>query len=116
MSDLIALRLPPDLLAEIRETAAARNYLSIQEYLRDAVRRDLERYHQAKAELDAIITSAKKVTPRHMTRAERDKLARTYSKELAQYEKETLGTLKPVDGFAQHEHFLAWRKSKGLRD
>ncbi len=114
MTDLVAVRMQPEFLSQVRVVATAQGFLSVQEYVREVVRRDL--YQHYKRELDAIIASAKGKKTKELTRAERDDLARRFMREKEQYEKETAHVAKPADAFARYQKFDEWRKSKGLRD
>ena len=114
MTDLIAVRMTPEFLAQTRTVASAQGFLSVQEYVREAVRRDIYQHH--KTWLDALVQSAKGKKIKELTPAQRDDLARRFMREKEQYEKETTHVAKPADAFAQHMMFEEWRKSKGLKD
>jgi|GEM_PF-4735594 len=76
MNTIVNVRMDGEMLSKTEKVAKEQGYLSVQEYMREAVRKDIEQYNRLKAELDAIIDSAKKVKPRYLTREERDALAK----------------------------------------
>jgi Arc/MetJ-type ribon-helix-helix transcriptional regulator len=77
MNTMISVRMSAEMLEQTERVAKVRGYLSTQEYVRETVRQDIERYNEIKAGLDAIVKSAQKVKPRTLTREERDALAMT---------------------------------------
>jgi hypothetical protein len=112
---LISLRISKDLLKESEAMAKVAGFSNTQEFIRDAIRKQVEERRQRiiedvgrlygsakrgteltpaardelarqvvedyavlKRKLDAMVASAKKVKPRSMTPAERDRLAREF--------------------------------------
>ena len=75
MNSMVNVRMPPELLAQTETVAKERGYLTVQEYVREAVRQDIERYRRLRRELDAIVASAKGVKARKLTVRERERLA-----------------------------------------
>ena len=69
MADMIAVRMTPEFLGQVRTVANAQGYLSVQEYVRDAVRRDIYRHH--KTWLDALVKGAKGKKTRQLTPEDR---------------------------------------------
>lgn len=91
MNTIMNVRMSPELLTQAETVAKARGYLTTQEYVREAIRQDVEKYLRIKRELDAIIDSAKGVIPKKLTREERDALARaSFSRKLTPTEKKAL--------------------------
>lgn len=93
MNTMLSVRMSPEMMSQTEIVAKERGYLSVQEYIRETVRRDIER--QQKAELDAIIASARNVKPRHLTIEERNRLAR---EPLTQKEQEMLRRWEALAG------------------
>jgi Arc/MetJ-type ribon-helix-helix transcriptional regulator len=77
MGTIVNVRMSPEMLEQTTRIARDRGYLSVQEYMREAVRQDAERYRLLKEELDKITASAKRVTPRRLTAEDYAQMART---------------------------------------
>jgi len=86
---MLSVRMDQEMLSRVAVVAKNRGYLTTQEYMREVVRQDMDSYYRT--ELDKIIASARKVTPRHMTLAERNALAlESPRRKLTAIEKELL--------------------------
>ena len=91
MNTIMNVRMSPELLAQAETVAKVRGYLTTQEYVREAIRQDVEKYLRIKNGLDAIIHSAKGIVPKKLTRAQRDALAKdSFSRKLTPTEKKAL--------------------------
>jgi len=113
MNSIVNVRMDHVMLSRTEAVAKELGYLSVQEYVREVVRQDIERHLRLKAELDVIIASARKVTPRHLTISERNRLAeQSPRRKLTAIEKELLKRqAKEVSSDAR----LIWGSAKGKK-
>jgi len=107
MADLVAVRMQPEFLNTVKTVANAQGFLSVQEYVRDAVRRDI--YNHYKRKLDEIIASAKDVKPIRPTPEQRDAWARAYMREVAALER---AGKRPKDARAEIKRILAKKRKR----
>ena len=82
-TELVSLRMPKQLLQDSENIAHERGFVSVQEYLREAIRKDIEKIKEQKlrTQLDTIIaqsgTRKKKLTAKN-----RDDLAKEFIKNI----------------------------------
>lgn len=80
-TSLVSLRMPKQLLQDSENVAQEKGFISVQEYMRDAIRKDVEQLKEQKlrAQLDLAIAQSGS-RRKTLTTKERDALAKEFTK------------------------------------
>lgn len=106
---LVSVRFPPQLLADTERIVQSQGYASTQEFIREAVRRQVQ--EQNIVNLKRLIGVAKGHTTKSMTAKERDTMALDLMREAREHGEVRVDFRSPGTQ-ADFEAFLAGRKKK----